>query len=281
MLICDHTLSVICDVKKNSYLNHVFFLYPTLAKINALNLETSLSEGGLSSRDHCFVAFLAGPIDLINCNFRFDSPNGKQIGAAATYCFSRAASFKQAPLDSNPPAPAERRRETAALRLRSRAEHSGAGHQAPGRLSGAAGHQSKVWGRRVPSACERRRSGAAAPQHPHPGTRALAPTSWHPRPGTRTPAPAPRHPRPSTRTPAPARRHPRPGTCTPARRHPHPSTAPARCRESLASPSGRRKITTDGNWQQGTNSKTRGIHDRNCGEKEKKAIPMYSFHLFS
>lgn len=222
MLICDHTLSVICDVKKNSYLNHVFFLYPTLAKINALNLETSLSEGGLSSRDHCFVAFLAGPIDLINCNFRFDSPNGKQIGAAATYCFSRAASFKQAPLDSNPPAPAERRRETAALRLRSRAQRGGT----PGPGQAERSRRSPKQG--VGPACaqcvraeaERCSSAPApAPRHPCPGTHVLAPASWHPHPGTCTPAPTPQHSHPGTRTPAPAPWHLHPSTPAPAPQH--------------------------------------------------------------
>lgn len=66
---------------KLSYLSHGCFpfLYLTLAKINALNLKDSLSEGGFSSHDHHFVAFLTGSIDLINYNFRSESPNGEQI----------------------------------------------------------------------------------------------------------------------------------------------------------------------------------------------------------
>lgn len=60
-------------------------LFPslTLAKINAFNLNPSLSEGGFSSHHHCFAAFLTGAIDLINSNFRSESPNGKQMWAGA------------------------------------------------------------------------------------------------------------------------------------------------------------------------------------------------------
>lgn len=51
--------------------------------------------------------------------------------------------------------------------------------------------------------------------------------------------------------------------------------------ELLANPSGRRKIATDGNCQQGTNSKNRGIHDRNYErEKEKKHFQCTRF-IFS
>lgn len=59
------------------------FLSLTLAKINAFNLNPSPSKGGFSSRDHCFAAFLTGAIDLINSNFRSESPNGKQMWAGA------------------------------------------------------------------------------------------------------------------------------------------------------------------------------------------------------
>lgn len=217
----DYTPSFICDLKKiHTWIMFSFFLYLTLTKINALKLKTSLSEGGFSSCDHCFAAFQTGAIDLINRNFRSEPPKGKQIWAAATYCFSQAVSFKQVILNSNPPMPADRWRENAAL-----------------------------W-----SALGRRRRAAARGTAPRAGRAVLRQQSAVQKAACWARA-APRHPR--------------------------PGIAAVRCTELLANPPGRRKIATDGNCQQGTNSRNRGIHDRNYGEKEKKAIPMYSFHLFS
>lgn len=141
--------------EKFPYLNHVFFLYLTFAKINDLNLKADLSEGGFSSHNHCFAASLTGAIDLINYNFRSESPNGKQIWAAATYRFSQAVSFKQAILKHNPPVPANRWRKNAAVPLwgarRAQEMHASAGPAgSQDRLIGTSGHQQQSFVQKAP-----------------------------------------------------------------------------------------------------------------------------------
>lgn len=123
-----------------------FFLYLTLAKINALNIKFHFSEGGFSSHGHGFVAFLTGSIDLINYNFRSESPNRKQIWAVAMYSFSQAVSSKQVILKYNPPTLANRWRKNAALppwgTLRLQEMHTTAGpEESQDRLIDISGHQ--------------------------------------------------------------------------------------------------------------------------------------------